>query len=224
MQCSQEINSTRLDFALRYFHSLTALVALLIPYTTVDNQGVATYAASVEVFVTGIKNLDRWKLSLITWSLYSEALDPLILQEFKGQKRNHASLVSEKVHWSVDFSCSESSWSLDRLLKWCWSLDSLLIPVANASIGDMYETTPITYTDHGLLMHYVIICWCVKVDGDIKAAWSWRAQTIWPAVIHPLHALPSLVSRGQTKCLATRDDMVASWPHIVSVPDPLTRS
>ena len=141
MQCSQEINSTRFDFASRYFHSLSNCIGCIIdPIHHSGPSRVVTYAAPIEVFVTGIKNLDRWKSSLITWSLRSEALDPLILQEFKGQKRNHASLVSEKVHWSVDFSCSESSWSLDCLLKECWSLDSILIPVANASTGDAYVT------------------------------------------------------------------------------------
>ena len=33
----------------------------------------------VEAFATGIKNLDRWKSSLIAWSLLSEALDRLIV-------------------------------------------------------------------------------------------------------------------------------------------------
>ena len=32
----------------------------------------------IEVFATGIKNLDQWKSSLIAWSLPSEALDCLI--------------------------------------------------------------------------------------------------------------------------------------------------
>jgi len=48
-------------------------------------QGVVTYVSPVEAFVTAIKNLDRRKSSLISWSLHSEALDHLILQEFKGQ-------------------------------------------------------------------------------------------------------------------------------------------
>ena len=47
-------------------------------------QGVVTYTLPVEVFATGIKNLDRWKSSLIAWLLRSEALDRLILREFKG--------------------------------------------------------------------------------------------------------------------------------------------
>ena len=36
-------------------------------------QGVVTYMSPVEAFATGIKNFDRWKWSLITWSLRSEA-------------------------------------------------------------------------------------------------------------------------------------------------------
>ena len=48
-------------------------------------QGVVTYTSPVEAFATGIKDLDRQKSSLIAWSLHSEALDRLILQEFKGQ-------------------------------------------------------------------------------------------------------------------------------------------
>jgi len=48
-------------------------------------QGVVTYTSHVEAFATGIKNFDRSKSSLIAWSLRSEALDRLILREFKGQ-------------------------------------------------------------------------------------------------------------------------------------------
>ena len=61
----------------------------------------------VKALVTRIKNLDWWKSSLIAWSLHSEVLDCLILWEFKGQEHSHASLVSEKVHWSGDISRSE---------------------------------------------------------------------------------------------------------------------
>ena len=43
-------------------------------------QGVVTYTSPVEVSATGIKNSGRWKSSLITWSLRSEALDHLIMQ------------------------------------------------------------------------------------------------------------------------------------------------
>ena len=44
-------------------------------------QGVVTYTSPVEAFVTGIKNSDWWKPSLIAWSLRSEALDRLIYYE-----------------------------------------------------------------------------------------------------------------------------------------------
>ena len=42
-------------------------------------------ASPIESFATGIKNLDQWKSFLIAWLLRSEALDCLILWEFKGQ-------------------------------------------------------------------------------------------------------------------------------------------
>ena len=42
-------------------------------------QGVVTYMSPVEAFVTGIKNFDQWKSSLIAWSLHSEDLDRLII-------------------------------------------------------------------------------------------------------------------------------------------------
>ena len=54
-----------------------------------------------------IKNLGRWKSSLITWLLHFEALDCLSLWEFKVQKHCHTRLVSEKLCWSVDISHSE---------------------------------------------------------------------------------------------------------------------
>jgi len=51
----------------------------------VANITVRFVHCSWEAFATGIKNLDRWKSSLIAWLLHSEALDCLILREFKGQ-------------------------------------------------------------------------------------------------------------------------------------------
>ena len=69
-------------------------------------QGVVTYALPVEVFATGIKNLDR-KIVLdcsITLSWGSWSLDFTGVQR---TKRSHASLVSEKMRRSVDISCSE---------------------------------------------------------------------------------------------------------------------
>ena len=53
-----------------------------------QGKGVVTYISSAEAFVTGIKNPNGWKLSLIAWSLHSKALDRLIVREFKGQKRS----------------------------------------------------------------------------------------------------------------------------------------
>ena len=54
-------------------------------------------------FATRIQNLDRWKSSLITWLLFPEALDRLVLhvREFKGQKQPyHLGIL-------VDVNCSE---------------------------------------------------------------------------------------------------------------------
>jgi len=66
-----------------------------------------------------IKNLDQWESSLITWSLCFEALDCLILWEFKVQKCCHACLVSEKLCWldQLILVTQKLSWSLDQLLK-----------------------------------------------------------------------------------------------------------
>jgi len=91
------------------------------------------------ICATGIKNLDWWKSSLIAWLLRSEALDPLILWEFKGQNYSHASLVSEKVCWLVDISRSEFI-----LVPWLApkkNVDRILIPVANVSMADVHVTT-----------------------------------------------------------------------------------
>jgi len=63
-------------------------------------QEVVTYALPVEVFATGIKNLDRWKSSLIAWLLCSDALDYLILREYKGQNiATPAKYVRKRVDW-----------------------------------------------------------------------------------------------------------------------------
>ena len=71
----------------------------------------------VEAFVTGIKNLDRWKSSLITWSLRSEALDRLILWEFKGQNVATPAMYLRKCVDRFILFAQNLSWSLDRLLK-----------------------------------------------------------------------------------------------------------
>ena len=196
-QCSQELNSTQLDFASPYFIHPNCIGCIIDP---IHHSGPSR-GSHIRIACRSVCDRDQefWLLKIVLDCLIAplEALDPLILREFKGNKCTHTSLVLEKVRWSVDFSCSESSWSLDHLLKECLSLDSILI--ANTSIGDAYETT--SWLSYYIPWHvdYVIICWCMKVDGDIKAAWSRRTQIIWPVVIHPLHALPSLVSGGQTK-------------------------
>jgi len=72
----------------------------------------------VEAFAPGIKNLDRWKLSLIAWSLLrSKALDHLILREFKGQNVATPAKYLRKCVDRLILVTQNSSWSLDRLLK-----------------------------------------------------------------------------------------------------------
>ena len=106
------------------------------------DQGVVTYMSPVEAFVTGIKNLDQWKSVLIAWLLYSEALDCLILWEFKGQNVATPAKYLRKCVDRLILVAQNSSWSLDRLLKSTWSLDSILIPVTNTFTGDVYVTSP----------------------------------------------------------------------------------
>ena len=79
-------------------------------------QGVVTYTLPVETFATGIKNFDRWKSSLIAWSLRSEALDRLSLREFKGQNVATPAKYLKCVDHLI-LVAQNSSWSLDRLLK-----------------------------------------------------------------------------------------------------------
>jgi len=80
-------------------------------------QGVVTYMSPVEAFATGIKNFDHWKSSLIAWLLRSEALDHLILQEFKGQNVATPAKYLRKCVDRLILVAQNSSWSLDRLLK-----------------------------------------------------------------------------------------------------------
>ena len=49
----------------------------------IPGQGIVTYVSPLEVFVTRIKNLDRWNLSLITWSSLQKLL---IAWLFEGSK------------------------------------------------------------------------------------------------------------------------------------------
>ena len=78
-------------------------------------QGVVTYMSPVEAFATGIKIvLDRSILRpLMAW----------FYVRFKRQTRGHASLVSEKLHWSVDISHSEFiliPWSAPKRTLIAW--------------------------------------------------------------------------------------------------------
>ena len=72
---------------------------------------------AVEAFATGIKNLDRWKSTLIAWSLRSEALDSLILREFKGQNVATPAMYLRKCVDRLILVAQNLAWSLDRLLK-----------------------------------------------------------------------------------------------------------
>jgi len=79
--------------------------------------GVVTYASPVEAFATGIKNLHLGKSSLIAWSLHSEALDHLMLREFKGQNVATPAKYVRKCIDQLILVAQNLSWSLDRLLK-----------------------------------------------------------------------------------------------------------
>ena len=80
-------------------------------------QEVVTYTLPVEVFATRINKFDRRKSSLIAWSLSSEALDRLILREFKGQNVAMPAKYLRKCVDRLILVAQNSSWSLDRLLK-----------------------------------------------------------------------------------------------------------
>jgi len=83
-------------------------------------QGVVTYISHVEAFVTRIKNLDQWESSLIAW-----------FTRVQRTRCSHASLVSEKMCWSVHKSRSEFifiPWSTPKnLIAWFH-----LIPVTDS--------------------------------------------------------------------------------------------
>ena len=72
---------------------------------------------SVEAFATMIKNLDRWKSSLLAWLLRSEALDRLILWETKGQNLATPPKYLRKCVDQLILVAQNLSWSLDWLLK-----------------------------------------------------------------------------------------------------------
>ena len=87
---------------------------LLETISSVTEQGVVTYTSPIEAFATAIKNLDRWKSSLIAPFRCSWSLDFTGVQR---TKHGHASVVSKKVRWSLILVAQNSSWSLDRLQK-----------------------------------------------------------------------------------------------------------
>jgi len=72
----------------------------------------------------------------------SEALDCLILQEFKGQNVATPAKYLRKCVDRLILVAQNSSWFLDRLLKRTLMGWFHLIPVANISTGNVYVTTP----------------------------------------------------------------------------------
>ena len=99
-------------------HQWQSLVrSAFLPGDNSNVHGVVTYALPVEAFVTGIRNLHLGKSSLIAWSLHSEALDCLILWEFKGQNVATPAKYVRKCVDQLILVTQNSSWSLDWLLK-----------------------------------------------------------------------------------------------------------
>ena len=85
----------------------------------------------VEAFATAIKFFNWKKVCLITWLFSSEALDHLIS---KGQRSNYSCMLLNRI-----FSISEVT--LDPLIglpNRLQLLDSILIPVTNASTRDIW--------------------------------------------------------------------------------------
>ena len=67
--------------------------------------GVVTYTLPIKAFVNRIKNLDWWRLSLIYLIIPFQS--PKLWSLDLRAKHSNASLVSEKMCWLVDISCSE---------------------------------------------------------------------------------------------------------------------
>ena len=126
-QLSAKYPSLRHDLIKRCNESLQWVFAI-------TKQEVVTYMLPVagadpeieEAIATGIKVFDQLKVCLITWSFPSEALDCVIFKESKIKLQPHI------ICWFVDFT------------KGLWSLDSILIPVTNASTQDIQVSTPCT--------------------------------------------------------------------------------
>ena len=89
--------------------------------------------SSVEVFVTGSKNFDRKKCAWLS-------LQKLLLAWFLWVKGRIGTVRS----WSFDLRSLDVTLipSLIGSQRGLWSLDSILIPVTNASTQDLYVTTP----------------------------------------------------------------------------------
>ena len=83
----------------------------------------------IGAFVAGIV-LDLFPL----WSSWS-----LVFMGVQMTKCSHASLVSEKMYWSVDLVAQSSSQSLDPIMLIAWF--TILIPVANSFAVNTYVTT-----------------------------------------------------------------------------------
>ena len=128
-------------------HKHQCMTAITTMWTESSWAFPESYTAD-NVWIMCSSNGDQWedkvhRTPLITWSFHSEALDHLILWEFKGQNVAMPPYYLRKCIDRLILVAQTSSWSLG---KERWSFDSILIPVANASTGNMYVTTPCNST------------------------------------------------------------------------------
>ena len=117
MGVAYAVNCVLYTWLIQWLHFSSSCKVVLSLQTLPLHQGVVTYMSPVEASATRIKNLDQWKSSLIAWLLHSEALDCLILREFKGQ---NIAMPAENLRKCIDWLIlvtQNSSRSLDRLLK-----------------------------------------------------------------------------------------------------------
>ena len=102
-----------------------------------------------------------------------------------------------------------SPWSLDQPPKGLWSLDSILIPIANASTRDIYVTTP---------------CWRRKLHSNSNYCKSiWKAEVgreggeseIEKSVVHGAYIRKISAARtrlASDQATSTRQVTLASFP------------
>ena len=89
---------------------------------------LVTYMSPVEAFATGVKIFDWQKVCLITWS---SLLSSWLLDFYRKVK------LQPSILDTLIFTVRRWPWPLDRISKGLWSLDSILIMVANASTQDI---------------------------------------------------------------------------------------